>query len=134
MVALGLRCCVQAFSSLVSRGCSLLYVGFSLQGFPCCYRLKVHGLPKLQHAGSAVVTCGFQQLQLKSSRARAQQLCAWALVALHMWDLPNPRIKPMSPALAGRFLSTVSPEKSCNLLLSISQHYPCDIYPKLIHA
>ena len=60
LVALGLRCCVQAFSSLVSRGHSLLYVGFSLQGFPCCYRLKVHGLPKLQHSGSVVVTCGFQ--------------------------------------------------------------------------
>ena len=28
-----------------------------------------------------------------------------------MWDLPGPGIKPMSPALAGRFLSSVPPGK-----------------------
>ena len=31
-----------------------------------------------------------------------------------MWDLPGPGIKPMSPALAGRFLTTVPPGKSLN--------------------
>ena len=35
---------------------------------------------------------------------------AWLLCSL--WNLPRPGIKPMSPALAGRFLSTVPPEKS----------------------
>ena len=29
-----------------------------------------------------------------------------------MWDLPRPGIKPVSPALAGRFLTTVPPGKS----------------------
>ena len=29
-----------------------------------------------------------------------------------MWDLPGPGLKPMSPALAGGFLTTVSPGKS----------------------
>ena len=29
-----------------------------------------------------------------------------------MWNLPGPGIKPMSPALAGRFLSTIPPGKS----------------------
>ena len=28
-----------------------------------------------------------------------------------MWDLPRPGIKPMSPALAGRFLTTGPPGK-----------------------
>ena len=28
-----------------------------------------------------------------------------------MWDLPGPGIKPMSPALAGRFFTTESPGK-----------------------
>jgi len=28
-----------------------------------------------------------------------------------MWNLPRPGIKPMSPALAGRFLTTEPPEK-----------------------
>ena len=29
-----------------------------------------------------------------------------------MWDLPGPRIKPVAPALAGRFLTTGPPGKS----------------------
>ena len=29
-----------------------------------------------------------------------------------MWDLPGPGLKPMSPALAGRFLTTVPPRTS----------------------
>ena len=29
-----------------------------------------------------------------------------------MWDLPGPGLKPVSPALAGRFLTTVPPGKS----------------------
>ena len=34
-----------------------------------------------------------------------------------MWDLPRPGIEPMSPALAGRFLTTVPPGKSLYLFL-----------------
>ena len=30
-----------------------------------------------------------------------------------MWDLPGPGIKPVSPALAGGFLTTAPPGKSC---------------------
>ena len=30
-----------------------------------------------------------------------------------MWDLPRPGIKPMSPTLAGGFLTTAPPGKSC---------------------
>ena len=29
-----------------------------------------------------------------------------------MWDLPGPGLEPMSPALAGRFLTTAPPGKS----------------------
>ena len=39
-----------------------------------------------------------------------------------MWDLPGPGLKPMSPALAGGFLTTVPPGKSlpiCFCMLSI---------------
>ena len=39
-----------------------------------------------------------------------------ALVAHGMWDLPGPGIKPVSPALAGRFLSTGPPRKSTQVL------------------
>ena len=37
---------------------------------------------------------------------------AWAWLLCGMWDLPRPGIKPVSPTLAGGFLSTVPPEKS----------------------
>ena len=34
-----------------------------------------------------------------------------------MWDLPSPGLEPMSPALAGRFLTTVSAGKSPKAIL-----------------
>ena len=40
-----------------------------------------------------------------SCGTRAQLLCG-------MWDLPGPGLDPLSPALAGRFLTTAPPEKS----------------------
>ena len=36
-----------------------------------------------------------------------------------MWDLPRPGIEPVSPALAGGFLSTAPPGKSLLLVLKI---------------
>ena len=32
---------------------------------------------------------------------------------MNMWNLPRPGIEPMSPALAGRFLTTGPPGKFC---------------------
>ena len=40
-----------------------------------------------------------------------------------MWDLPGPGIEPMSPALAGGFLSTVPPGKPFHAFLMGS----CDL-------
>ena len=37
-----------------------------------------------------------------------------------MWDLPGPGLEPMSPALAGRFLTTAPPGKSSVGFLFIS--------------
>ena len=34
-----------------------------------------------------------------------------------MWDLPGPGIEPVSPALAGRFLTTAPPGRSTNPFL-----------------
>ena len=42
----------------------------------------------------------------------SQQLQCTGLVALRHVHLPGPGIEPQSPALAGRFLSTVPPGKS----------------------
>ena len=39
-----------------------------------------------------------------------------------MWDLPRPGLKPVSPALAGRFLTTALPGKSLFLPLRVTFH------------
>ena len=80
-------------------------------GFSCC------GAWALGARASVVVaqglsSCGSWALEyrLSSCGARAQLLRG-------MWDLPSPRIKPVSPALAGGFLTTVPPGKSLFQLL-----------------
>ena len=79
---------------VASRGYSpLRCAGFSLGGFPCC-RARALG------ARTSVVVAH----RLSSCGTRAQ----WG-----MWDLPAPGLEPMSPALAGGFLSTVPPGKPC---------------------
>ena len=52
-------------------------------------------------------SCGLQALEcrLSSCGARAQ-------LPLGMWDLPRPGLEPVSPELAGGFLTTASPGKS----------------------
>ena len=75
-------------------------------GFSCC------GAQALVCGPSVVVarglsSCGSQALEcrLSSCGPRAQLLRG-------MWDLPRPGLKPVSPALAGGFLTTVPPGKS----------------------
>ena len=41
-----------------------------------------------------------------------------------MWDLPGPRLEPVSPALAGRFLTTMPPGKSHQCLFPHSEPQP----------
>ena len=84
-----------------SRGySSLRCVGFSLRWLlitECS--LQACSLQQLWHAGSVVVA-----LRLSSCGARAQLLCG-------IWDLPGPGLEPVSPALAGGFLTTAPPGK-----------------------
>ena len=95
---------VHGFSLVVSsRGCSSLRytgswwclllwsTGFRCTGFSSC------GLQALEHR---LNSCGARALLLRG-----------------MWDLPAPRIKPVSPALAGRFLSTGPPGKPYRALI-----------------
>ena len=77
---------------LRSGGYSLLQcLGISFSGFSC--RVQALGWAGLSSSGT------------------------WALLLWGMWDLPRPGIKLMSPALSGRFLSTVPPGKSHQLQL-----------------
>ena len=64
--------------------------------------------------------CRLQWLWLVGSRAQAQQLWRTGLVAPWRVGSSQTRTKPMSPAWAGRFLSTVPPEKSQTLLFTLN--------------
>ena len=77
MTALGLHCCKQALSTVVSEG-------FSLQGFFCC-RVCSLGV-----WASVVTAHGLSSCNM------------WA-----SWNLPRLGLKPVSPELAGRFFTGI---------------------------
>ena len=54
--------------------------------------------------------------RLSSCGTRAQLLCG-------MWDLPGPGLAPVSPALAGGFLTTAPPGKPLIFLLSLQLYF-----------
>ena len=88
MAVLGLRFCARAFSNCGKRG--PLFIA-------------VRG--PLTIAASLVAEHGVQTRRRSSCGSRA-----WLLRS--MWDLPRPGLEPVSPALAGRFSTTVPPGKS----------------------
>ena len=87
MAVLGLHFCARAFSSCGKWG--PLFI-------------TVRG--PLTIAASLVVEHRLQTRRLSNPGSRAQLLRG-------MWDLPRPGLEPVSPALAGRFLTTVQPGK-----------------------
>ena len=87
MAVLGLRFCARAFSSCSERG--PLFIA-------------VRG--PLTIAASLVEEHRLQTHRLSSCGLQAQLPCG-------MWDLPRPGLEPVSPALAGRFSTTVPPGK-----------------------
>ena len=84
---LGLRLCARAFSSCGER--RPLFIA-------------MHG--PLTIAASLVAEHRLQTRRLSSCGPRAQPLRG-------MWDPPRPGLEPVSPALAGRFSTTVPPGK-----------------------
>jgi len=104
---------VWAFSSCSKYGLFFVVVLGLLTAVASEHRLYAHGLQQLWHTGSVLAAHG-----LRSCDTRTQLL-------LGTWDLPGPGIKLVSPALAGRFFSTVSPGKfaitsSNNVFLPLS--------------
>ena len=87
MAVLGLRFCARAFSSCGKWG--PLFIA-------------VHG--PLTIAASLVAEHRLQTRRLSNCGSRAQLLRG-------MCDLPRPGLEPVSPALAGRFSTTVPPGK-----------------------
>ena len=83
-----------------SRGYSSLQcVGFSLW-----WLLLLRSMGS-RHMG--FISCGSCALERRLSSCGA-----WASLLCGMWDLPGPGLEPVSPALAGGFLTTVPPGKS----------------------
>ena len=103
LAVLGLCCFMRAFSSCSERGLLFLVVRgllIAVASLVAEHGLQARGLQQLWLAGSVVVARG-----LSSCGSRAQ--------LLHdMWDLPGPGLEPVSPALAGGFLTTAPPGKS----------------------
>ena len=61
-------------------------------------------------------SCGSQALEHRLSSCGAR-----ALLLRGMWDLPRPGLKPMSPALAGGFLTTAPPGKPWLVVINTKQ-------------
>ena len=93
MAVLGLRFCARASSSCGKRG--PLFIA-------------VRG--PLTIVASLVAEHRLQTRRLSSCGSRAQLLRS-------MWNPPRPGLEPMSPALAGRFSTTVPPGKPMKILL-----------------
>ena len=87
MAVLVLRFCARAFSSCGKRGPPFI---------------AVRG--PLIIAAPLVAEHRLRTRRLSSCGSRAQLLSG-------MWDLPRPGLKPVSPALAGRFSTTAPPGK-----------------------
>ena len=89
----------------VSRGYSLLWCeGFSLEW-----------LLLLRSTGSR--RGGFRSCGSRAPEHRISNCGARAYLLRDMWDLPGPGLEPVSPALAGRLLTTAPPGKPWNRIL-----------------
>ena len=87
LAVLGLHFCARAFSRCSQRGPLFIVVHVPLT-----------------IAASLVAEHGLQTCRLSSCGSRAQLLRG-------MWHSPTPGLKPVSPALAGRFSTTAPPGK-----------------------
>ena len=63
---------------------------------------------------------GFSSCSSQTQELGLRSCSPWASLPSGMWNLPRPGIEPMSPALAGEFLTTGSPGKSENPFLAFS--------------
>ena len=105
---MGLCCCAWAFSSCSERGllfvavCRLLIAVVSL----CC------GARALGTRAAVVMARGLSSCGSRALEHRLSSCGARAYLLRGTWDLPRPGLEPMSPALAGGFLTTAPPGKS----------------------
>ena len=90
----------------MSRGySSLRFEGFSL-GWLLLLRSTA------SRCASVVVACGLSSCGSWALECRLSSCGTWAQLLRDMWDPPGAGIEPVSPSLAGRFLTTEPPGKS----------------------
>ena len=78
-------------------------------GFSCCAAWA------LGTQASVVVACWLSSCGSQAVEHRFSSCGTRAQLLTVMWDLPGPGLEPMSPALAGRFLTTAPPGKCLSL-------------------
>ena len=106
---------------VAARGLSLVATS---RGYPLsrCMGFSLQWLLLLQSMGSrraGFSSCGMQaqQLWLAALERRLSSCGARAQLLRCMWDVPGPRLEPVSPALAGGFLTTAPPGEPFNCLV-----------------
>lgn len=73
--------------------------------------------------GSQASLCGgFSHHRAQTLGVRASVVSAWAQLPHRMWNLLRPDLEPVSPSLAGRFLTPGTPGKSYNFLQWQNDH------------
>ena len=87
-------------------------------GFSCCTAQA------LGTRASVIVVHGLSSCGSRALGHRLSSCGTWAYLLHSMWDLPRPALKPVSPALAGGFLTTMPPGKPSNSFLR-SWFYCC---------
>ena len=68
---------------------------------------------------SVVVARGFSSCGSRALERRLSSCGTQVSLLRGMWDLPGPGLEPVSPALAGGFLTTAPPGKSWCLTFKI---------------
>ena len=108
LAALGLSCCMRAFSSYSKQG--LLFV--VVRGLHIAVASLCCGAWALGEWASVLVALRLHSCALRALERRLSNCGSWALLLHGMWDLPGPGLEPVPPVLSGRFLTTVPPGKS----------------------
>ena len=106
LATLSLRCCT---------GVSLIALSGNVSLVVAC-ELTVMASLAAEHGlycvwASVVVAGGFHRCVFRALHRRLNSCGIWSWLLHGMWDLPGLGLKPMYPALAGRFFTTQPPRK-----------------------
>ena len=100
---------------VAARGLSLVAASGDYSSLRCA-GFSLRWLLLLWSTGSRHT--GFSSCASRALERRLSSCGTWAYLLRGMWDLPGPGLKPVSPALAGRFLTTAPPGKPVEGLLN----------------